>query len=187
MQRDINFFSIYRSQPGSEGGRFRIIALSVIAGSIIFIFLIFSIFRISDFVTVIKLREGIESLQTPQVVQGLQKYKTGNEKNTALKSYKKAASDIVSGINSVKGPDTSTLGLIASKEPADVKVTGVKYASGCLTLNCTSTDDESPASFVHALTQSGGFSSVSNSEITKNDKNLYAFDVTIYLKGGSGK
>lgn len=188
MRRDINFFSIYHSQPNSEGSdRYKIIALSVIAGSIILVLVTFFIIKIFDFVLVSKTQEALDSLQDPQVTRAEQKLKAGTDKIAALQNYKNAANKIVSGVNAVKGPDSSTLSLIASKEPADVTVTGVSYTSGCLTLNCASTDDESPSNFVHALEQSGSFSSVSNSEITKGDNNQYNFNISILLKGGKSK
>ncbi len=185
MRRDINFFSVYRSQINVESqDKFKVAALSICVGSLIVVLGIFSYFKYSDLSAQNSMLSASSFLQSPQLAQAQQKIADGSSKITALNAYLKAAKSVSGGISQLPHPDSKLLEKVASLEPDDVTVTSLSFSDQSLTLSCTCKDNTTPAVFVHALEQSGNFIYVNYEGISSGNGSTFSFDVVITLKGG---
>lgn len=188
MRRDINFFSVYHTQSDSEGiDRFKMIVLSLTVGSFIIVLGIFAALKVADFLTVRQMQTDNSYLLTPGVSQAQKNLSDGSYKLAVLDGYKQEAEKVTSGFNTLPKVDSTILSKIASMLPADITVTGISYSVGTLVLNCTCTDNQSPAVFVHTLQQSGKFDDVNYTGFSQGTAKSYTFDVTITVKEGGGK
>ena len=191
MRRDINFFSVYRAPADGEfSNKFNIIALSILAGSIIIVLGIFSYLKIADLTTISANNAGISYLQSPTVAKAEKILGTTRSKLAALNSYEQAAERVSYGFASLPKLDSSLLTEIAKTEPKDLNIQSFTYLNGAVTLTCTSSQSNSAAVFVHALQKTKKFSNVNYSGVTSavaGSKSTYSFTVLITLMGESSK
>ena len=191
MRRDINFFSVYRpSQSSSELDKFKILSLSLLAGSLVLILIIFSSLKITDLSVINNINSENAYLQNSSVSQAKIKLENTNEKIAALNSYKQAANETSSEYTKIPKIDSKVMKTIAGMQPNDVSAQNISYMGGVLSLKCQCTDSQSPANFVHALEKSGKFENVNYSGMSNGDEKssgsgAYSFTVVITLKGGA--
>ncbi|MPN25447.1 hypothetical protein SDC9_172856 [bioreactor metagenome] len=68
---------------------------------------------------------------------------------------------VVSGmIDATPVFDAEVYRVILAQKPSSVTLTGIKYASGVITLSCITSDNMPPSDFAQGLDQSGAFTSV---------------------------
>jgi Tfp pilus assembly protein PilN len=192
MRRDINFFSVYRSPSDGFGDKFKLISLSLLAGSLIIVLVIFSYLKFTDLSIIGAASVQNAYLQTSSVSQAKNTLDSAKSKLAALAQYKQAADRVSSEFTALPQLDSELLAAIAGMEPSDVTVNSIDYSGAVLTLNCSCTNNLSPAVFVHTLGTSSKFSSVNYTGVTGGTAstsvtNAYSFTVTITLKGGSTK
>lgn len=190
MRRDINFFSVYRpSQSSSELDKFKILSLSLLAGSLLVVLVAFSSIKITD----ISVIQGINSenayLKNASVSEAKAQLESTKAKLEVLNAYLAGAKAASSEYAKIPKPDSQILKTIEGMEPDDVSVSNISYTGGVLSLSCQCKNDQSPAVFVHTLKESGKFANVNYSGMAKDsDKSgNFKFTTVITLKGGAGK
>jgi Tfp pilus assembly protein PilN len=189
MQRDVNFFSVYRSPVESENGLDLIttIGLSLIGFCVLVLIVVFAFNKIEDAATRVQM-QGINSyLQSAEVLSAENTWNSYTEKSKALKEYEGKASSEVSAFKTLPLIDAGLLGAVSGAMPADVKVKILSYSGNTIVLNCSSVDKLSPANFVHTLKGTGKFDTVSYDGVTQISSTEYDFTVTCMIKGGSGR
>jgi hypothetical protein len=195
VRRDINFFSVYRPSQDSGGwDKFKLISLSLLAGSLIIVLGIYCYFKFADFAV----RSAVDAenayLQSSSLSQAKKTLESTKKKLAVLDQYKKSADRVSSGFAALPKIGSELFSTIAGMEPADTTVKSIAYSNGALTLNCTCTDNQSPAVFAYTLEKSGRFSNVNYSGVSAGTAgtgsgsaaaNFYSFTVIITLKGGA--
>lgn len=188
MQRDINFFSVYRSPMDSDHGhdRITIVGLCVVGACLLFVIGAFACSRALNTVSRMQQQTVTQYLNRGDVSSALGALQEGNQKIAVLNEYANAAGSTVSAFQSQPSIDSALLGAVAKAMPADVSVTNIVYDGHSLALTCGSADRLSAADFAHALKGNGTFSSVTYDSVTLNGS-LYDFTLTCVLKGVSRK
>lgn len=187
--RDVNFFSVYHVSQSSDGAKkFNLISLSLIAGSLFIILLVFGVLKIAAVSVANKSTAEQAYLSGKEYAKIKSTLEESKAKISALNEYKKAAERVSRDFSSLPQIDSNVLANIASKLPADLDVDKAAYNSGTLTLSCRCKDKLSAAAFVHSLEQSGNFKDVNYLGISQTQSSTpYAFTVTLTLKGGTSK
>jgi Tfp pilus assembly protein PilN len=189
MQRDINFFSVYRSPVEAENGVdiITMVGLSLIGVCIIGLIGIFAFNKIND-VSIRSQQQKINSfLQSSEVKKAEGTWNSYTEKSKVLKSYENKANSEVSAFKTLPVLDSDLLGAVSGAMPSDVKVISISYTGNTIALTCTAGNKLSPANFVHTLKGTGKFDSVTYVGVTYISDAEYDFTVTCAMKGGDGK
>ena len=190
MQKDVNFFSIYRSPIESDSGvdKVTLIGLSVIAACLIGFAGMYSYLKVSDISTRTKAQNITAYLNSTEVKNAEAAWNKYLIQLNALKDYQQKANSETNAFNNLKTVDSSLLGGIFSKMPADVTLQELKLDNNVLTLNCSCTDKLSPANFARALQADTQIDSVSYDKVEQNDtKTAYVFALTCEVKGSATK
>jgi hypothetical protein len=190
MQRDINFFTVYRSPLDSKSNGVDpvtlvgVIVIGICVVVIISVFGIFSLFNVGQ-TLVIKNYNGY--LSSASVISAQNTISTVTNKINAVNNYGNAVSEAYNAFHSLPVPDSDLIGNITKAMPADITVGNYSYTSGTVTLQCLSASEQSPEIFAHALKGTAGFENVIYNGFSINDKNQYTFSVTFTVKGASSK
>lgn len=197
MRRDINFFSVYRSSSQvDETGKFKIISLSVLSGSLVFVLFIFVFLKVADLGVTRSATDVNSFLKSGAVSKAVSVLNDANSKNVALRQYKNQADLINSAFASLPKPDSKLFADIASKEPADVTIYSFSYNGGVLTLNCTCNGKDSPAVFAHALVLDGKYKNITCQSVQEGTASgaaagaavpagKFTFAISLTLTGGA--
>ena len=189
MQRDVNFFSVYRSHAETERGidTVTLIGVSLLGACILSVAGAFAAFRLGDMTLKARQASITGYLQSSEVEKSLSTWQTYTEKMSALKSYEEKAKAETSAFSQLPSINSALLDAIAGVMPGDVNVVSVSYSGSSLSLTCTAQNKLSPANFVHALKAVSGIGDASYTAVTYVSDTEYDFSVTCTVKGGAGK
>jgi hypothetical protein len=189
MQRDINFFSVYRSSVESDNGVdiISVIGLSLIGAILIGFAGTYSYLKINDTSDKTHVQSITDYLQSADVKKSEDMWNTFVIKSKALKSYEDKANDEVTAFNTLPVLDSGLLANIAKAMPSDVIILSFSYSGSALVLTCTSADKLSPANFVNSLKTTDRINSVTYDKVTQISDTEYDFAVTCGINGGDGK
>ena len=189
MQRDINFFSVYRSPVESEHGvdMITLAGLSLIGACIIGLIGTFTYNKINN-ISIRSQQQVINNfLQSSEVTKAEGTWNSYTEKSKVLKNFENKANSEVSAFKTLPVLDTDLLGVVSGAMPADVIVKNLSYSGNSIVLTCAAGDNLSPANFVHTLEGTDKFNSVTYNAVTQISNVEYDFSVTCTIKGGDGK
>jgi len=190
MQRDINFFSVYRSPIDSDSGldKITLIGLIMIISSIVLVVGLFAYYKTMD-LSIIKQSSDINKyLLQSDITAAQSKIIAETGQISVLNQYKIAASSQATAFSSQPQFSDTVLDTISHVMPADVTIQTIDYKGSTITLTCTSKDKFSPAVFVHSLAGVSIFTGVTYTGVdTLAAGSSYSFTVTFTMNGGSGK
>lgn len=188
MQRDLNFFSVYKSPIDAEGGIDKVTAVGMIITGVCLLFVLgmFTFFKVCSFAANNSIASINSYLKSSTVTQAKSNLAKESSKIQALNQYAQLAGAQASAFSSIEQPDSALLGKIAKAMPADITVLSTAYKGGTFTLNCKSAAQYSAASFAHAL-KGAGFTSVSYASVTQASASEYDFVLTFNGTGGASK
>lgn len=184
MQRDINFFSVYRSPLESEGRVSSVMAGSVIAAAVCIAVMggLYGYFKVGTSLAAAQEAQIRTQLMDSATVSALAKVSSCEAKISAAQNYIGTVSAALSDYNSLIFPGTDILGSISRVMPSDIAVQSLSYSGGMLTLQCTAKTMASAYSFAHELKADSHFSFVGYQGATLSSGN-YTFTVSCALRG----
>jgi Tfp pilus assembly protein PilN len=189
MQRDINFFSVYRSPVESEHGvdKITLVGLSLIGACLIGLAGTYTYYKLSDHSSRAQQQSISDYLQSSEVSKAENTWESYTGKMGILKSYEDKAAAEVAAFQTLPVIDADLLTAMSGAMPGDVKVVSISYIDDVLTLTCTAQNKLSPANFVHALKGTLRFSSVTYIGVTYVNDTEYDFTVNCMVRGGVDK
>jgi Tfp pilus assembly protein PilN len=188
MQRDVNFFSMYRSSAESEHGidKVTLIGLIILLVCLLSLGAIYARYKLSDANYIAMSKSANSYLQSENVVKSENDWNTYVQKLSMLKKYETKAASEVSVFKTLPVLDSGLLSAVAASMPADVKVNTLNYSGSSLVFSCTAVDKLSAANFVHTLKNTGKFSNVTYAAVNQSGA-VFSFDVDCVMKAVSGK
>lgn len=188
MQRDLNFFSVYKTPLGAPArGRFSLAGIAAVGLCATAVLGFFFFFQAEIRRNRVELA-GIQAyLSAGDVVQAQSKVNGARGKAAALAQYAAAASSQVERYRSTVRPGSPSLRGILQAAPARTEVESLTYGGGVLTISCVSADAFSPALYTRAL-KAKGYADAAFSEVSRpQNANAagYVYKIALSLNGGA--
>lgn len=189
MQRDINFFLVYRSPLESESGadKVKIFTLSLISVCLAVVLLLFALFKIQYANVLIQSKNMQQFISRSDVQLSQQKAAEDQRLVRLYESYYNKTESGVSDFKKLPVIGSKLLSGLASAMPGDVVVNKVTGADNVISIDCRCTDRLSAANFVHTLKQNSAFQSVTYNGISQINDKEYSFTVTFFIAEGGVK
>lgn len=188
MHKDINFFSIYRSQLDSDSGKdpVTIAGIVIVSVCLVVVLGLFGAFRFLSAGIALQNNRISAFLASPQVKTAQSKVAAEGKKITAFNNYTRAVNGAYKLYSALPGSSSAAFLSVQADLPADVTIVTASYAADTLTMQCTSTNQLSGANFAHALRQNPAvLRAVYNGVSFQN--NTYNFTVSCTVKEAAGK
>lgn len=188
MQRDIDFFSVYRSPIDQDSGldKATVVGLILVCVCLVGVLGGYAGLKVRENSFSASISSATAYLGRSDVTAAAAKVAKDSQKLSVLNAYAKTAGAETAAFSALPKPDSAALGQIAKSMPADVSVTRISYQLGIYTLTCKASSGLSAANFAHTL-RASGFIAATYSDVNKVSPTEYDFTVTATVKGGAAK
>lgn len=182
IQKDLNFFTVYKNNSAKNGSGLK----GIIALVIVFVLLVGLTFGGLFFFKIIingQVNAIKQQLQAPSVIEAQTKLAKEITKNDLMGKYKGALTIAKKSFDKTRFIDNTLLSTLTSCVPADAIITSLTINALTITISSSCTDKLSAAAFCQALEAKSLFSSVTYGGINKDSKtNVYTFDIICTYK-----